>query len=60
MAMSGRHWKWPELDDLCWFNKNEIIEKIATPKFVADLSIDAITYSVPEIELIKQINVPII
>jgi len=40
MAMSGRQWKWPELDDLCWFNRNEIIEKIATPKFVADLSID--------------------
>jgi hypothetical protein len=42
MAILGRHWKWPELDDLCWFNKNKIIEKIATPKFTADLSIDTI------------------
>jgi len=51
MAMSGNHWKWPELDDLCWYNRNEIVEKIATPKFVADLSIDEITYSVSEIKL---------
>lgn len=58
MTMSGSDWKWPEVEDICWFNKNEIIEKISTPKFVADLSKTSLTYSVPEIKIIKNNNVP--
>lgn len=56
MVMSGSNWKWPELDDICWFNRNKTIEKIEAPKFEADLSIDSLTYSVPELNIIKNYN----
>lgn len=34
MTMSGLNWKWPAADDICWYKKKFVIEKIASPKLL--------------------------
>lgn len=32
MVMSGKNWKWPVQDDICWYAQNDVIEGINLPK----------------------------
>jgi len=45
MAMSGLNWKWPATEDICWYKKKCVIEKIAPPKLLNKRNI----FFIPEI-----------
>ena len=34
MVMNGYHWRWPEKDDIMWYEKEDIIETIKTPELL--------------------------
>lgn len=45
MCMSGINWKWPERGDICWYNKENVMQRIMPRKLVNARKV----YVVPEI-----------
>lgn len=45
MCMSGHNWKWPKKDDVCWYKKECVMQRIMPPKLVNARKV----YAVPEI-----------
>ena len=34
MEMSGQHWRWPEKEDVLWYEVDEIVEMIESPELL--------------------------
>lgn len=52
MGMSGYNWKWPVVEDICWYDQCDVIQAINAPQKINERG----TFRVPEIDALRNMK----